>query len=158
MQKYFQCWKTENRTANGHIFFKLKYITNKTPAGKCAGRGKEQDGPGRVAVSERREKEKRMKHPKSILNTQKGICFIMGTPAKTERHHIFGGPNRKHSERYGLTVELCPYCHRESRHSAHKDGMINHVLQEMGQRAFEEKIGSREEFIKIFGKNYLEDE
>lgn len=104
------------------------------------------------------KKKKRMKHPKSILNTQKGICFIMGTPAKTERHHIFGGPNRKHSERYGLTVELCPYCRRESRHSAHQDGMINHVLHEMGQRAFEEKIGSREEFIKIFGKNYLEEE
>lgn len=45
--------------ARGHIFFKLKYITNKTPAGKCAGRGKEQDGTGRVAVSERKEKEKK---------------------------------------------------------------------------------------------------
>nr|DAZ21539.1 MAG TPA: Recombination enhancement, RecA-dependent nuclease [Caudoviricetes sp.] len=30
-------------------------------------------------------------------------------------------------------------------------------MQRIGQRTFEKKCGSREEFVRMFGKNYLED-
>lgn len=101
-------------------------------------------------------KKKRMQHPKSILATQKGTCFFCKRQVPTEEHHIFGGPNRKNSEKYGLKVDLCPYCHRLSRFSVHNGGMLLHILHEVGQQAFE-KEHTREEFIEIFGKNYRED-
>ena len=65
---------------------------------------------------------------------------------------------RKYSEQYGLTVYLCPECHRNSEVSVHKNREVNRTLKRIGQRAFESKCGSRDKFIKIFGKNYLEDE
>ena len=40
----------------------------------------------------------------------------------------------------------------------YKNGEVNRTLKRIGQRAFESKCGSRDKFIKIFGKNYLEDE
>ena len=105
------------------------------------------------------QKKKRKKHHKSIIDRNiKGQCFICGKYGDTECHHIFFGSNRKYSEQYGLTVYLCPECHRTSEVSVHKNGEVNRTLKRIGQRAFESKCGSRDKFIKIFGKNYLEDE
>lgn len=73
-----------------------------------------------------------------------------------EEHHVFNGPNRKNSEKYGLKVYLCYVCHRDNKlgvHGCNTD--LRERLQQAGQQAFENKIGSREEFMKIFGKNYL---
>lgn len=105
------------------------------------------------------QKKKRKKHHKSIIDRNtKGQCFICGKYGDTECHHIFFGSNRKYSEQYGLTVYLCPQCHRTSEVSVHKNGEVNRTLKRIGQRAFENKCGSRDKFIKIFGRNYLEDE
>lgn len=101
-------------------------------------------------------RKRRMFHPASILNSQKGMCFLCHRVGQTEEHHIFGGPNRKNSEKYGLKVDLCPACHRTGRNSAHNGKMVPACLHEMGQRAFETKVGSREQFVEIFGKNYIE--
>lgn len=104
-------------------------------------------------------KKKRKKHHKSIIDRDaKGQCFICGETGYTERHHIYGSANRNYSEQYGLTVYLCPECHRISDVSAHKNKEVRYTLQRIGQRAFETKCGSREQFVKMFGKNYLEDE
>lgn len=82
-------------------------------------------------------RKKRKKHHKSIIDRDmKNQCFICGKTGYTERHHIYGSANRKYSEQYGLTVYLCPECHR----------------------TFKKKCGSRDKFTEIFGKNYLEDE
>lgn len=84
------------------------------------------------------------------------MCYICGRGGPLERHHIFGGnPNRGHSEHYGLTVHLCPYCHRDGKEGVHADPDIMEALHKIGQAAFE-KANSRQEFIKVFGKNYLD--
>ncbi|MCC3386679.1 hypothetical protein D4758_22565 [Enterocloster citroniae] len=70
------------------------------------------------------------------------------------RHHIFGGKNRKWSEKYGLTVHLCPRCHTDNKEGVHADAEIMEALHRIGQAAFE-KEHRREGFIWIFGKNYL---
>lgn len=58
-------------------------------------------------------RKKRKKHHKSIIDRDmKNQCFICGKTGYTERHHIYGSANRKYSEQYGLTVYLCPECHR----------------------------------------------
>ena len=42
---------------------------------------------------------------KSILQKDKE-CFLCTRMQDLEQHHIFGGPNRKWSEKYGLKVWL----------------------------------------------------
>lgn len=101
-------------------------------------------------------KKKRRSHPESILGSRKGRCYLCGKYTKTEVHHIFGGTaNRTLSEDYGLKVDLCLECHQFGKHAVHKDPAVQDELHKQGQEAFEEQIGSRTEFIKIFGRNYL---
>lgn len=50
------------------------------------------------------------------------------------------------------------YWGKEGRISAHKYREVNYALKRIAQRAFESKIGSREQFMKIFGENCLEEE
>lgn len=71
-----------------------------------------------------------------------------------EEHHVFGGPNRKLSEHYGLKVYLCINHHRCGREAVHKNTQIMQDLHEDGQRAFE-KANPGLNFREIFGKNYL---
>lgn len=72
---------------------------------------------------------------------------------------IFGGvSNKPLSTRYGLTVTLCPYCHRELHEGAHS-ALYKAKLHEYGQRkAMEENGWTIDDFRRVFGKNYLEDE
>lgn len=98
---------------------------------------------------------------KSIMQTEKR-CWLCKKrheygPNRLEEHHCFGGnPNRKLSEKYGLKVYLCgDTCHRNGPESAHRCGETMQQLHEAGQRAFEEHYGSREEFMRTFGRNYL---
>lgn len=72
-----------------------------------------------------------------------------------ETPYIWGKPKQGNSEYYGLTVHLCPYCHRDGKEGVHADSDIMEALHKIGQAAFE-KDNSRQEFIKIFGKNYLD--
>ena len=104
-------------------------------------------------------RKKRKKHHKSIIDRDmKNQCFICGKTGYTECHHIYGSANRKYSEQYGLTVYLCPECHRTSDIAVHRNKEVRITLQRIGQRTFEKKCGSRDKFTEIFGKNYLEDE
>ena len=43
---------------------------------------------------------------KSILQEDDEICFLCGGWGACEWHHIFGGANRKLSEKYGLKVRV----------------------------------------------------
>lgn len=77
-----------------------------------------------------------------------------------EEHHVFGGPNRKISEHYGLKVYLCRAHHTgdingnsEAVHSPSKNNYAEQ-LHELAQREFEERY-SHEEFMDRFGRNYL---
>lgn len=89
----------------------------------------------------------------SILQEEK-VCFLCPRLQNLEQHHIFGGANRRWSEKYGLKVWLCPRCHRDQKEGVHGNKEIMGIMHRTGQRAFE-KEHTREEFMKIFGKNYL---
>lgn len=83
-------------------------------------------------------------------------CFLCGTYTDTERHHIFGGAVRKKSEKYKLTVQLCPRCHRDPREGVHNNAQKMQELHEYGQKKImEEKNWTTEDFIEEFYKNYL---
>lgn len=81
-------------------------------------------------------------------------CFQTGSTYWTELHHIFGGPNRKNSEKYGLMVYLGHYVHNEPPNGVHHNKRANDQLRRMGQRAFERHYPDLD-FKSIFGRNFL---
>lgn len=113
----------------------------------------------------KRKRSKAWKYPckrqrESIIpGDRKDRCYICGSHINIENHHIFfGSRNRDNSDWCGLTVHLCLEHHKEGGISAHKYREVNDVLKRIAQKAFEEKIGSREDFMRIFGENCLEEE
>lgn len=75
-----------------------------------------------------------------------------------ETHEIFfGNPNRKLSIQYGLQVRLCgAECHRLGKNSVHMNKEVDQKLKEYGQNKFmQEQNATIEDFIKIFGRNYI---
>lgn len=60
-------------------------------------------------------KKKRKQHKPSILQRKDGTCYLCTRldgfygRQPLQEHHIFGGPNRIHSEAYGLKVYLKQY-------------------------------------------------
>ena len=95
-----------------------------------------------------------MKRLWSVFTDDMDHCFFTGY-SKVERHHIFGGSNRKRSEKYGYVVPLRPDLHPNGVFAGKDAKEIDSYLKQMAQRDFEEKHGTREEFIKEFGKSHL---
>ncbi|MCH5210411.1 MAG: hypothetical protein J1F01_05540 [Oscillospiraceae bacterium] len=85
------------------------------------------------------------------------LCGRNGNGDRLERHHIFGGPNRKKSEKYGLVVYLCgERCHRNGEYAAHRNKDTAAYLHRYGQeKAMKEQGWTVEQFRKVFGRNYL---
>lgn len=87
------------------------------------------------------------------------LCKRNRHAGRLEVHHIFGAANRKLSTKYGLVVTLCEECHRTSPHAVHQSAETMQYLHEYGQRkAMRENGWSREEFMQVFGKNYLQED
>lgn len=87
-----------------------------------------------------------------------GVCFLCGRAGLLEDHHVFGGPLRKKSERYGLKVGLCgESCHRNGDRAAHRCRETADALKQFWQvRYMMEHRASVADFRAEFGKNYLD--
>ena len=85
------------------------------------------------------------------------LCGRNGVAEPLDRHHIFGGPYRKKSEKYGLVVYLChSSCHILGRWAAHQNADTMLRIKQYGQeQAMRENGWSVDDFIREFGKNYL---
>ena len=81
-------------------------------------------------------------------------CYLCGKWGKCDEHHVFSGPCRKTSDRYGFVVHLCRKCHSLIHDSA-RGSDLKLYLHQRGQIIYEERIGSREEFIRDFIRSYL---
>lgn len=91
---------------------------------------------------------------KSVLQKNKE-CYLCGTTWNLEKHHvIFGNGNRDKSEKYGLTVWLCPNHHRGN-FSPHHNRRLDLNLKEIAQEKWESQFGTREQFLIEFGRSYL---
>ena len=86
------------------------------------------------------------------------LCGRTGVGEPLDKHHIFGGPYRKKSEKYGLTVDLCHYsCHIFGEKAAHNCKETMDELHRYGQKLAMLKLGmTTEDFIREFGRNYLD--
>ena len=92
---------------------------------------------------------------KSLLSNEP-VCYICGTPYNLHRHHIiYGSGRRQLSEKYGLWVYLCGDHHNLSPYGVHNDRELDTRLKQEAQTAWEAKYGTREDFIKVFGRSWL---
>lgn len=100
-----------------------------------------------------------MKTGESLLMDGHIWCFICHKTSGLERHHIFGGAGRRSiSDREGCWIYLCKYHHNGSSISVHGNHNMDMYVKKACQRKWEELKGDRQEFIKLFGKNYLEED
>ena len=91
---------------------------------------------------------------KSIVQKERE-CLICGGTYNLELHHIFyGTANRKLSDKFGLTCYLCKY-HHTCAAGIHFNNEVDNKIKRFAQKKFEEVHGNREQFMRIFGKNYL---
>lgn len=91
---------------------------------------------------------------KSIITNDMNHCYLCGSSNWIEVHHIFGGPNRNNSTKYGLVVPLCHYCHNEPPNGVHHNRERMDQIKKIGQEAFVKAYPDKD-FLEIFHKNYL---
>ena len=86
----------------------------------------------------------------SIITKKVDICYICKQNKKEDWHEVIEGKNRQVSMKYGLVIPICRKCHE----IVTNDKSLQDKLHKVGQKEFEKKYKT-ENFIKVFGKNYL---
>ena len=89
------------------------------------------------------------KNRKSIFTTDLTHCIICGRK-KEHLHEVYSGSFRLRSIKNDMVIPLCFEHHRE----IHNNIKLSLYYKQLCQKLYE-KNHSREEFIKIFGRNYL---
>ena len=95
------------------------------------------------------KKLKMEKERKSILTKDLDKCYICGKQ-KDDIHEIYAGAKRMISIKNNFCIPICRECHQEIQNNEVK--ML--VYKMMCQKVYE-KTHTREEFIKLIGRNYL---
>lgn len=95
---------------------------------------------------------------KSIISNERR-CYICGDTYALEKHHIFAGAFRRKSEKQGCWVMLCPYHHRLQGGVGSNNPIkeIDVQLKREAQKEFE-KTHTRDEFMEIFRRNWLDED
>lgn len=92
---------------------------------------------------------------KSIVQNDK-VCYITGDTYNLHEHHVFGGVNRKKSERLGLKIYLRADWHNLEKYSIHMDKKLDRRIKAEVQAIAMDHYGwSVDDFIREFGKNYI---
>lgn len=93
-------------------------------------------------------------------NRQCFLCGRNGSKDPLDRHHCFGGALKRKSEKYGLLVDLCHHdCHIFGAEAVHNNKENRLKVQRWAQRkAMREQGWNTDDFIREFGRNYLEEE
>lgn len=89
----------------------------------------------------------------SIFTNDLEHCYLCSKP-KEHLHEILYGKNRINSIKYNFVIPLCAN-HHTGKDGIHFNKNLDLYYKQLCQIYFEKNIGSSEEFIKIFGKNYL---
>ena len=97
-----------------------------------------------------------MKKCWSVLTDDMGSCYITHLGV-VHINHVFNGIRKKASEERGFLVPLHPTLHTYGPDSVHRkpNQGLDLMLKQKCQRYYEEHYGTRDEFIKEFGRSYL---
>lgn len=103
-----------------------------------------------IQIKKKSNKLAKLEHNRfSIITNNLDKCYICKQP-KWDLHEVFGGRNRQTSMKYGLVIPVCRKCHE----MIPKSKTLTQKLHEVGQKAYK-KYYKTENFIQVFGKNYL---
>ncbi len=92
---------------------------------------------------------------KSIMQTEKA-CYLTDRTDNLHKHHIFfGHGNRSISDKNGFWVWLTADRHNMTIDSVHHNKALDLMLKIECQKEYE-KTHSREEFMALIGRNYLD--
>ena len=93
---------------------------------------------------------------KSILQEDKK-CFVTEDTEGLHKHHCLNGPNRRLAEEDGLWIWLRWDQHIENSpyKTPHNDADTDLFYKRLAQRKYEE-THTREEWMRRYGRNYLE--
>lgn len=90
----------------------------------------------------------------SVIQGEKE-CYVCKTRNGLHNHHIFGAANRKKSDAFGYVVWLCGYHHNLSQDGVHQNRSLDLFFKELAQKHYEAVHGSRQEFIRTWGRSYF---
>lgn len=93
---------------------------------------------------------KKEKNRFSIITTDLEKCYLCKAK-KEDLHEIYEGKNRQLSMKYGLVIPICRKCHI----SVTNNKTLQEKLHKVGQKVFKKQYKT-ENFVQIFGKNYLD--
>ena len=92
---------------------------------------------------------------KSLISNEK-VCYRCKTTFNLHKHHIFGGSNRGKSEKDGCWCYLCATHHNMSNQGVHFNREYDLQLKrECQQKWMAKNNKTTDDFIKIYGRNYL---
>lgn len=91
---------------------------------------------------------------KSVLVDDMEHCVITESP-NVAIHHVFGGSNRKLSDKYGFVIPLRPDWHNTADYGIHFNKVLDLDWKRRAQEYYEAHYGTRADFIREFGKSYL---
>lgn len=95
---------------------------------------------------------------KSIMTDVKR-CYFCDSPNNLQKHHcLHGTANRKLAEEDGAWVWLCADHHTLSPMSVHRNAKMDLFLKRVCQARWEDVYGSRDDFIKRYGKSWITEE
>lgn len=89
----------------------------------------------------------------SILHSME-YCYICGKK-KECIHEVYEGRNRQNSIKNGFCIGLCNEHHNMSNYSVHFNKDLQLKVKRDMQKKYEE-THTREEFMNIIGRNYLD--
>ncbi len=103
----------------------------------------------KTEIKQRSSKQAKLERDRDKKVVKSGKCDGCHKNFKhLDPHEVYGGSNRKRSIEYGFVKMLCRKCHGD-----------NKVLQRLKvevQKEYE-KTHTRDEFIKIIGKNHIKE-
>ena len=106
--------------------------------------------PKKKAIKQKSNKLAKLeKNRFSIITNNLDKCYFCSIK-KEDLHEAIEGKNRQVSMKYGLVIPICRKCHEK----VTNDKTLQEKLHKVAQKAFE-KHYKTENFIQIFGKNYL---
>lgn len=93
----------------------------------------------------------------SIITTDLEHCYLCTKQGikdipQNDFHELIEGKNRQVSMKYGLVIPICRKCH----YFVTNDKTLQDKLHKVAQKEFK-KHYKLEDFVQIFGKNYLDD-
>lgn len=94
------------------------------------------------------------KNRKSVFTDDLEHCYLCGKP-REHLHEIIYGKNRINSIKYNFVLPLCAN-HHTGKDGIHFNKELDLYYKRLCQIYFENNIGNRKEFIKVFRRNYLE--